>query len=604
MAEIALPLLALGSLYIYSNKDKDKNKLNKEGFRNNGIVSINNNSIDLPNTDVINNNYPVTQNIDVKGKNYVKQYFNSNQTTDTIFKNQSPNNEENSNIQFNSMTGNKIDMTNFKHNNMVPFFGAKVTGPQINSINDSQLDSKVGGGSLNIKRVEQAPLFKPQENLENVFGSPNKNDFMQSRQMPSQKIANVLPWEQEKVAPGLGLGYGNEGVGGFNSGMMQRESWQPLTVDQLRTANNQKETFFLTGHEGPAESKVTNRSKMGVMEKNRQDTDFKLGPDRWFTTTNSNNLAQTQRGIIQLNDNNRMQTSNEYFGVGNSGGENKPINYRGTYEGSQRAELGSMDFTPPGAIGQGGGKDLTMRSESIKILNNNRNQNCQPDNILAGGINATFKAILAPVIDILKPTRKENVIGNANQTGNIQTLVPHLPISNPYDTPKTTIKETTEERVGLNHLNVSHISSANNGAYINSNLQVKEQERNNGDYSSLGNIQGQGSNILRTAWDNQHNNVNKTIVGRPNPGGMDIYNGSINMDIHRNQNDIFNTRAPVPDKKLPRPDNFWQQIPSSDNFGKVAPINQLSNNINEDRMNPEILSAFKSNPYAQSLQSY
>ena len=208
------------------------------------------------------------------------------------------------------------------------------------------------------------------------------------------------------------------------------------------------------------------------------------------------------------------------------------------------------------------------------------------------------------MIDVLKPTRKENVIGNANQTGNVQTIVPHLPISNPYDTPKTTIKETTEGRIGLNHLNVSHISSSNNGAYINSNLEAKEQNRNVGDYSSFGNVQGQGSDIIRTAWENQHNNVNKTSVNRPNPGGMDVYNGHINMDIHRNQNDVFNTRVPVPDKKLPRPDNFGQPIPSSDTFGRVAPINELSNQINEDRMNPEILSAFKSNPYAHSLHSY
>ena len=62
-----------------------------------------------------------------------------------------------------------------------------------------------------------------------------------------------------RSSPGLGLGFGTEGVGGFNSGMMQRESWQPPTVDDLRTKNNQRETFCLTGHEGPAESKVTNR---------------------------------------------------------------------------------------------------------------------------------------------------------------------------------------------------------------------------------------------------------------------------------------------------------------------------------------------------------
>lgn len=602
MAEIALPLIALGSLYIYSNKDKS----NKEDFRNKQSINLDNyNLLESQNINNLNNNNSIIEeNIDIKNNNYTKQYLNSNQTLDKIFKEETYNNEKNSNIQFNSICGNKMELNDFNHNNMVPFFGAKITGNHINSDNKSLLDNKVGAGTYNIKRVEQAPLFKPQENLENVYGAPNKSDFIQSRQMPSQKIANVLPWEQEKIAPGLGLGYGSEGNGGFNSGMMQRESWKPPTVDELRTKNNQKETFSLLGHQGPAESKITNRGNMGVMEKNRPDTDYQLTSDRWFTSTNSNNLAQTQRGNIDLNENNRINTTNEYYGIGSSGGEHKPNYYRGTYEPSQRAELGAIEFTPAGAVGKGNGNDLSLRNDSYKILNNSRNQNSQPDNIGVGGINATFKAILTPIIDVLKPTRKENIIGNANQTGNIQTIVPHLPITNPYNTPKTTIKETTECKIGLNHLNVSHISSSNNGAYINSNLEVKDQERNIGDYSSFGNIQGQGNDIIRTAWENQHNNVNKTSVGRPNPGGLDLYNGDIKMNIHRNNNDVFNTRIPVPSKHLSRSDNFTQAMPCSDNFGKVAPVNQLSNDLNKDRMNPEILSAFKNNPYAHSLQSY
>ena len=605
MAEIAIPLIALGSMYIYSNKNKKIVK-NTEGFRNKGTININSNNLsELSNTNVLNKNYPVNQDITIKESNYVNQYLNSNQSTDNILKKQVQNDcKQNNSVQFNNMCGNKIDLNDFKHNNMVPFFGAKVTGPQVNNTNEGQLDSRVGSGTYNIKRVEQAPLFKPQENLENVFGSPNKSDFIQSRQMASQKISNVLPWEQEKVAPGLGLGFNTDGVGGFNSGMMQRETWQPPTVDELRTKNNQKETFSFFGHEGPAESKVTNIGKMGTMEKNRPDTDYKLGADRWFTSTNSNNLAQTQRGIIELNENNRMNTTNEYYGVGTSGCESKPNYYRGTYEPSQKVELGATEFNPANGVGQTRGEDLTLRNDSYKIFKNNRNDNCQPDSIGVGGINATFKAILAPVIDVLKPTRKENVIGNANQSGNVQTLVPSLPITNPYDTPKTTVKETTQGRIGLNHLNVSHIASSNNGAYINSKLEAKDQQRNFGNYSSFGNMQGQGSEIMRTAWDNQHNNVNKTAISRPNPGSMDMYNGDINMDIHRNENDIFNTREPVPSKKLPNPNNFEQPIPSSDNFGRMAPINQLSNHMNEDRMNPEILSAFKSNPYAHSLNSY
>jgi hypothetical protein len=593
MAELIIPILTLGSLYIYSNKDKSDKKLNQENFSN-----INN----LPNTNIINNNFPNTEKIDIKGENYVKKYNNANQTTDKFFNNNQNNNQENLNLEFKSMNGNEININEFKHNNMVPFFGAKVTGPQVD--NNDRLDGMIGNSKYDIKRSEQASLFKPVENIENVFGSKNNSDFIQSRQLPSQKINNVLPWEQEKVAPGLGLCYGTEGVGGFNSGMMSRENWQPPTVDKLRTTNNQKETYSYYGYEGPAQSKVTNTGNMGTMEKNRPDTDYKLGSDRWFTSTNSNNLAQTQRGICQLNNNNRMETTNEYYGVKSIGDGDKPNYYRGNYEPSQKPELGSTQIPIANATGNGNSNDLTLRSKSYNILNNNRNDNHQPDTINSGGINATFKAILAPVIDILKPTRKENVIGNANQTGNIKALVPNLPITNPYDKPKTTIKEMNVDKIGLDHLNVSHISSGNNGAYINSNFELKNQERNTTDYSNFGNMQGQGNQMLRNAWDNQHNNVNKTSVNRPNPGGMDSYNNYINMTMNKNQCDVFNTREPVPDKKLANPNNFSQYIPSTDILGRMEPVNQLSNTINEDRMNPDILSAFKNNPYAQSLNSY
>ena len=54
---------------------------------------------------------------------------------------------------------------------------------------------------------------------------------MQSRQIPSTKIANVLPWEQQKVAPGLGLGFTTEGAGGFNAGTLDRQEWLDRNVD-------------------------------------------------------------------------------------------------------------------------------------------------------------------------------------------------------------------------------------------------------------------------------------------------------------------------------------------------------------------------------------
>ena len=105
------------------------------------------------------------------------------------------------------------------------------------------------------------------ENTNTQFGMQNNTDFFQSRMNESMKMSNVTLWEQQRVGPGLNLGYGSqnkegfnsggvEGSGGFNAGMMSRETWMPKNVDDLRVDNNPKMTFDLNGHEGPALSAI------------------------------------------------------------------------------------------------------------------------------------------------------------------------------------------------------------------------------------------------------------------------------------------------------------------------------------------------------------
>ena len=604
MAELLIPLLTLGGIYFLSNNDKDKKKKNIENFSNNGISREQDKILsDLPNTHVINPNFPNTTEIDLESKNFPRKYNNPNQTTDSLFdKNQILNtNLSNSTSQIDSINGNKIDTTKFKHNNMVPFFRGSETGANLNSHNESILDNKAGLGSQSIKRTEIGTLFNPSENSQNVFGMQNNSDFFQSRQLPSTQIRNVLPWEQKKVAPGLGLGFTTEGAMGYNSGVLEREAWKPRTVDQLRTANNPKETFVLDGHQGPAESSVTNRGFVGKVEKNRVNTMFETGPERWFTTTNG--LGETQRPEVIIQDNNRIDTSTEYFGIKNSGGETRQNSYRGNYEKSNRIQLAGTDLTPVNAVGHGNSNGLTQQAQSFKILKNNRNQNCQPDTISAGGINGTFRAIMAPIVDILKPNRKENIIGNANEVGNITARVPNLPITNPLDRPKTTIKETTQDLLGQNHLNVSVINNGE-GGYMNSQFQIKDQNRNYTNVQNFGNVQGQSGEPNRLAWDNQHNNVNKTYHGSVLPGGMDIFNGNINQTSNSNFNDSIDCRQPLPERRVPNQQSYNIPIPSKDTFGKVIPAEPLSNDLNQERINPDILTAFKNNPYAQPLNVY
>ena len=91
---------------------------------------------------------------------------------------------------------------------------------------------------------------------------------MRSRVNPSSRMANVNPFKDEKVGPGLNLGYTTTGSGGFNSGMMSRSDWQPKTVDELRVLTNQKSSGnLILGYEGHANSYIKNMGKPGKTRK-------------------------------------------------------------------------------------------------------------------------------------------------------------------------------------------------------------------------------------------------------------------------------------------------------------------------------------------------
>ena len=72
MAELAIPLIALGSMYLISNQDKKKEAL----------TNMTNNQNALPNVPHVPVNYPVLQPVSDAN---VKKYLNPNQTTDKFF---------------------------------------------------------------------------------------------------------------------------------------------------------------------------------------------------------------------------------------------------------------------------------------------------------------------------------------------------------------------------------------------------------------------------------------------------------------------------------------------------------------------------------------
>ena len=608
MAELAIPLVALGGMWVISQfENKNKNGNSIKGTSNTDMAtyngSITESYVNL-NKAKITSAFPTPKN--VTQNNNINYYPNANQSTDKYF---NENNFEkvsaqaninsgvgnNKNTTITSMTGHTMDKGEFKHNNMVPFFGSKIKGATADfNGRESILDNLQGNGSQQKRKEEVAPLFNPETNVQYTHGVPNQTEFMMSRVNQSMKMSNVTPWDQIQVGPGLNQGYGTAGSAGFNSGMEARQEWMPKTVDQLRVETNPKLTFGLNGHQGPAIAPVINLGLEGKVEKNQPDTYYTLGPDRWFTTTGAEK-AQTARGIEILQDQNRQCTTGEYFGnVAVGDGEATYVN--GVHETPKRPVLNSNATMAAHARQQNTISSTDYGIKGYKALPNNRSTT--QHELELNPISGIGKAVIAPLLDFLRPTKKENVVGNLRLNGNMNNNNTRNYVYNPNDKTKITNRQMTERKVDMNHLNVDG-AQARDG-YMVSRQQPTNVQRDTTSYYHMGGVGGgtnaEGDMSYVSAYK-QRNNVNKRQNNVVKPGGTQMFNGQANLSTIRPDCDRVNQRNNVP--------NGGPSIISSTmNYGGLQNMQSLSESVNMARMQPDILTAFKQNPYTQSLHSF
>jgi len=578
MAEVAIPLAALGVMYILSN-NKEPVPV-QEGF-----------NTELPNVNKPPNNFPVEDFKDVKHS--VSKYAGKKTGIEEYYKNenyQQMNRQSSNNASFTSLTGEVVNKNSIEHDNMVPFFGSNVSQPDLNKEN-STLNLYTGSGQEQIKKREQAPLFKPDKNLHYINGAPNVNNFIQNRLQSNitDKQNNVKPWQEIQVGPGLNKGFSSEGTGGFNSGMDAREKMLPKNVDQLRTKTNPKVTYgtqTLGAYVGKGHTSSATTKHLGVIEKNRPDTYFINTPDRWMTTTGASGEAQTNRATIMLKATNNIQT--EHFG--NSNSNTNGIYQPGHYEQSQKQQLDGPQVGGASASGK-----------SIQKGKKERYENLPNSRSLTGGqkewgaaYGGYMNAIVAPILDIIRPTRKENVIGNMRPVGNPNNGnwgVKNGTIWKPSDAPKTTIKEQfiDNDRVAMGFHNHA-------GGYTTNPKQMTYQQRDttNCQYVPNGGVQTQVQTY--NAAYNAHLNPNKEVLTKRNfhkHGNQKLFTGNINVTNLKN-------KACTSSRGLA---NMPKQSANMSTIGYMSGRNNRETRVNYGRNTGDMTSAFQNNPYTHSLHS-
>ena len=609
--ELAIPLVALGGMYVISNQTQNKEGLTKksntkETFNNMGIrTNLQASHIEsrfnnyLPNTNVPPQNYPIMNNKELVDT--VQEYPNPNAATDKYFNQNVYEQKQRAGVpvsnniqQVYSLTGDYMESKEFKHNNMVPFNGGKPKGQIYNNNNaETILDNYVGNGSQVIKKIEQAPLFKPQENVQWTYGMPDMSDFYQSRQNPVNRNNMVKPFESIRVGPGLDKGYSADGSHGFNSGMEARDKWLPKTVDEMRVATNPKQEYELNGLQGPAQSLITNVGIEGKVEKYRPDTFFINSQDRWLTTTGAEKAGRVVAEEIQKTSN-RNETTTFQHGTPNA--ILKTASYVPTkHEQTKRMQLEGFNAGPSSASRTAPLQHQSHNNHHNSHTNytNNRANNQQPQTFGTGFASA-IGAVIAPMMDILKPSRKEEYSCNMRVYGNIIGEVPGNYVSTPGDIPNTTIKETT-----LYQPNTYINSQKDNAAYLVNEQQPITNQRDTVNHEQMMGMSSSHGNRQYDAVYRQTNSEakEKTIVGRINPGNAKHYNSQINVTMSKLDTDRENNRLWAPQATI-------RNGPSVQTYGKIAHVPQYYDNcVGCERIAPDLLTAFKENPYTHSLTS-
>lgn len=601
--ELAIPLVALGGMYVISNQSKEKKSenFNNMGIRTNLQVPHTESRFNnyLPNTNIPAQNYPIMNNKELIDT--VQEYPNPNTATDKYFnqnryqETERKTGDVGSNIQqFYSLTGNYMSTQEFKHSNMVPFNGGKPKGQIYNNNNaETILDNYVGNGSQVIKKIEQAPLFKPQENVQWTYGMQNMSDFYQSRQNPVNKNSMVKPFESIRVGPGLDKGYSSEGSHGYNSGMEARDKWLPKTVDELRVATNPKQEYDLNGLQGPAQSVIKNVGIEGKMEKYRPDTFFINTQDRWLTTTGAEKAGQLVPDYI-VKPSIRNETTQYQQGTPNS--VLKTASYVPTkHEDTKRIQLEAYDVGPSKATTTGPLQNEAHDNNHKSHTNyeNNRSINQQPQTF-GSGFSSAIGAVIAPIMDILKPSRKEEYSSNIRVYGNAVGEVPSHYVVNFDDVPNTTIKETT-----IYQPNAYINRQSDNAGYLVNEQQPIANQRDTVNHDQLLGMSSKYGNRQYDAVYRQTNNESKekSIAGRMNQGNAKNFNSNVNMSVSKLESDRENNRLWAPQAVI-------RNGPSMQTHGQMSSMPQYyDNSMNNNRLDAGLLQAFKENPYTHSLHS-
>lgn len=579
MAQLAIPIVLIGVAYLVSNDEESNKESQKEGF---SYINEKKNQGNL----LANQNDDYYANVQESSLNMNNEETNTQYQDKYFLNKKSHDNTEDNKSTFENLAGNRVSYKDINHNNMNAFYSSKSHGYNDHD-QSSILDSYTGQGTYDIKKEELAPMFKPEDNMQNVYGNQNINDTIQSRMYSSHRHANTKPWEEVKVTPGIGMKYDEQNNDGYNN-FSNRNLYTPKNVDELRTQNNPKLVYRLDNHMGPALQPVKNRGQPGKIVKKLPDPSFFNDNQLGMVAHRSGQPMQKPQQMMTCE--NRDSTSVEYYGA--RGSQNDKVSYvNGEYMESHKQQLGATPMSNFVNNGVNPTNQSNYSKDSYQMLSNNRSLNNQSH---FGNVGAMISNVVEPLFNGLRHSKKVNTLTNQNVSGNMNGGYKQPMVYNPNESVNTTNREMYECKLSMNHLNVQKQDGT---AYMNTRPLLNGTQRNSMNQSETGPAQSltKASKHYEAEYNQRnHNKIHATNV-RSN-GNMALFNNKVKM-IEKNKEICNDRQTPFYN---PQQTSFSS---ATDVLGSFTNMPQEYENKQNSQIEPSLLKAFKQNPYTQSLQS-
>jgi hypothetical protein len=501
-----------------------------------------------------------------------------------------------------ALSGQEIKSTEFKHNNMQPFFGGSVKQNMTASANTSRLDMFTGAGTTQVQKQEMAPMFNYNVPFGQPFGNEINTDFVQSRIVDPMRRNNEKPFEPTRVGAALGEKGGITGKGGFQQMEVNEIMKRAMpTTDKLRVADKPKLSY--NNQVIPGVHFVTAAAlDAGEVRKYRPDTFFLNETGERNGVATSEVSKETVRPMQVMKYTTRTDTTEELIGTPASQ-EGFKSYVAGDYRTPMSQQYSGAGYRNTDGSGYGAGPRDDYGASSYEVRPNERSGT--QDRVMALNlVPADSGQVAVHYNDDARPTRRGETVGNIRQTGTPVGYAggaPAITTWDPSDVARTTIKETT---IDWNYHGISGPGSGPERLKVYDPNDIAKPTQKS-QLSADSRIAGPAISVNKdfTSHEsafNMRKNESKTTVSilrKPvaGNGNIAVFQGDIHQSSKRLTADDVNDRSMAVNRVM-------GMTPGTADLGRVKYRMPLKLDVSTERNMPVMVEAVDNNPLNQSLR--